>query len=128
MNDFEVSVGVVVRGNRVLLIQNNMKNGLINWQFPAGKLIYNETPKNAAVREVYEETLIKSEAKEYLGYRKHPITGILIHYFICLYVSGKEKARDSREVKTLKWVNPQDLKAYIPENMYPEISQYFNIE
>ncbi len=128
MNDISVAVGIVIRGNRVLLVQRTIKEGLLNWQFPAGKIESGENPSNAAEREIYEETGIKSKSLKNIGFRKHPITDVLIHYIICEYISGKEKVRDIREIQTLKWVKPVDLKAFIPEKMYPGIIDYFELD
>jgi len=125
--EYSVAVGIVIRQNRVLLVQRTLKEGLLNWQFPAGKLESGENPINAVEREVYEETGVVCKAEEVIGSRNHPLNDIHIYYVICHYVRGKETVRNTREVKLVKWVNPADLSAYIPENMYPGIKKYFGI-
>ena len=124
--DFSVAVSIVVRNNQVLLVQRSLKeNGLLNWQFPAGKLEKDEDPLNAAEREVYEETGIQCKALEKIGKRTHPLTEVLIHYIACDYIGGTEKIKNNREVKSIKWVKPLDLLAYIPNFLYPGIKEYF---
>lgn len=126
-NEIRVVVAIVQRQNRVLLVQRTLKAGVLNWQFPAGKIEKGEEQFNAAEREVHEETGVRCKAIKDLGHRVHPINNVLIYYIICDYISGKEHVKDHREIKTISWVNPSDLKAYIPENMYPGIIDYFEL-
>jgi len=57
------SGGVVVFGNTILLLKKY--NG--DWVLPKGRLEKGETFKTAALREVLEESGVKSEVIEYIG-------------------------------------------------------------
>lgn len=60
----EVSAGgVVVLGNSILLLRKY--NG--DWVLPKGKVEKGETHKQAALREVKEETGVKAHIEKYLG-------------------------------------------------------------
>ena len=50
-----IAAAVIVAGGRVLLIQRQISEGELSWQFPAGKVEPGETPADAAVREPHEE-------------------------------------------------------------------------
>ena len=63
MKNVHSAGGVVVLGNAVLLLQK--LNG--DWILPKGKLHKEEKPIEAAVREVFEETHIKSTIREKIG-------------------------------------------------------------
>jgi len=124
----EVSVGIVEKGSKILLVQRKYKeHHVLNWQFPAGKIKASETPENAAEREVYEETGVKCTAERVLGHRTHPVTGVRIHYVVCEHNAGNGSVRDHSEIKNLAWVHPRDLKAYIPDHMFSGVLKHFDL-
>lgn len=57
------SGGVVIFGNAILLLKKY--NG--DWVLPKGRLEKGENIKNAALREVLEETGVKGEILDYIG-------------------------------------------------------------
>ena len=61
MAEFNRYSGVVVKNkDKVLLCKRSPNKTLPNeWSIPSGKVEGNETPKDAAIREFYEETNIK---------------------------------------------------------------------
>ena len=63
MKNIQSAGGVVVLGNSILLLQK--LNG--DWILPKGKLRREECAKDAAVREVFEETRIKSAIENKIG-------------------------------------------------------------
>lgn len=63
MKNIRSAGGVVVLGNSILLLQK--LNG--DWILPKGKLRKEEEAKEAAVREVFEETRIKSLIEDKIG-------------------------------------------------------------
>lgn len=124
---FRIAVSIIIRHKQVLLVQRTLREGDLNWQFPAGRLEAGEDPFNTAEREAFEETGVRCRAIENLGFRKNPLNNAHIHYVICEYVSGKEFLKDKRENKAIRWVNIQDIRSYIPNNLYEKISEYFQI-
>ena len=83
---YETSAGgIVICGNAVLLLKKY--NG--DWVLPKGKVEKNETVREAASREVYEETLVKAEMIKYLG---------AIHY-----VYQASWAKNEKVYKTVHW-------------------------
>jgi 8-oxo-dGTP pyrophosphatase MutT (NUDIX family) len=51
-----IAQAIVVQGNRVLMVRQFVKRGDIVWNFPGGGIQDNETPEQACIREVKEET------------------------------------------------------------------------
>ncbi|WP_313756023.1 NUDIX hydrolase [Tissierella sp.] len=78
------SGGVVIFGNTILLLKKF--NG--DWVLPKGKVEKNESIKDAALREVLEESGVKAEIIKYIG---------MVHY---KYKNLKE---DEMVYKTVHW-------------------------
>ncbi len=78
------SGGVVVFGNAILLLKKF--NG--DWVLPKGRIEKDETIKDAALREVLEESGVKAEIVRYIG---------MVHY---KYKNLKE---DEMVYKTVHW-------------------------
>lgn len=78
------SGGVVIFGNTILLLKKF--NG--DWVLPKGRIEKNETVKEAALREVLEESGVKAEIIKYIG---------MAHY---KYKNLKE---DEMVFKTVHW-------------------------
>lgn len=61
----DVSIGVVKRGEKLLLLKRSEEiSSGGKWCFPGGKIEEGETPREAAVREVNEETGLKVDVKK----------------------------------------------------------------
>lgn len=99
--------GLVVRDGQVLLIATA---GGRRWQLPKGHVEEGETPENAAVREVREETGVVGRVVSPLPsirysfvergtrrIRKH------VDYFLLDYVEGSERDFDPQEVDGARW-------------------------
>jgi len=88
----KIAVGVVFRGNRVLITRRK-PNGLLGglWEFPGGKLRPGEDPEDACVREVREETGISVGVGSYLTRVRHAYTHfrVVVDVYICRYRGGK---------------------------------------
>jgi len=78
------SGGVVIFGNTILLLRKY--NG--DWVLPKGRLEKGENIKNAALREVLEETGVKGEIISYIG---------AVHY------DYKNLKEDEMVTKTVHW-------------------------
>ncbi|MGW7002377.1 NUDIX domain-containing protein [Streptomyces sp. NPDC054933] len=83
-----VLAAVIVQDGRVLLVRRAVAEGVLRWQFPAGKVESGETAAQAAVWEAAEEAGLAVEAVRALGDRVHPATGRRIAYAACRVVLG----------------------------------------
>jgi len=99
--------GVVVRDGEMLLIATA---GGRRWQLPKGRLEPGESPEQAAVREVREETGVTARVVAPLAgvdywfaegsakrIRKH------VDFFLLGFVEGSEANFDAREVDEARW-------------------------
>ncbi len=106
--------GIIEQDGKILLVrraQNPFKN---SWNLPAGYVENDESPAEAAVREVFEETGLQVEENGLVGvhfFADDPRgNGILIVYQ-CAIVSGR--VRETDEGLQIKYF----AKQAIPENL-----------
>ena len=113
------AVGVVVfKGDQVLLIQRSKPPKEAHWSIPGGAQDLGEPLKEAAKREVLEETsiaiknIILIDAVDYI--KKDQKEKIQFHYslidYSAEYLSGDIKAGD--DATDAKWVSINDLSQY----------------
>jgi 8-oxo-dGTP pyrophosphatase MutT (NUDIX family) len=76
--------GVVVRresGGYVVLIGRRRENG--EWRLPKGKIDPGETPEQAAIREIREETGVEAEIIVAIGDDLRPRSAKRIRFYLC---------------------------------------------
>ena len=96
--------------NKFLLIKR--AEGYIIWEFPGGKIEIDETPKQAALRELKEETGIVAEDAKFLGRSKVVYSnGDVRHNWLFLVETKKEPTikLNPREHTEYKWVGIKEL-------------------
>jgi 8-oxo-dGTP diphosphatase len=99
---------------RVLIAQRPLDKtfgGL--WEFPGGKVGFDEQPETALIRELHEELGIVVEeaciAPLTFASFAYPEFHLLMPLYICRRWNGFAVAR---EHQALRWVPPKDLRAY----------------
>ncbi len=105
--------GVLFKDELVLLIKN--PSGV--WTFPKGNIEEGETPEEAALREVLEETGVRGRILQDLGeisyryrFRGKPIFKT-VRYYLMEYVEGEP--RPSWEVKDAKFYPVHEVEEVI---------------
>lgn len=51
-----IAQGLLIRGKEILMVKQHVERGDIVWNFPGGGIEEGETPEQACIREVKEET------------------------------------------------------------------------
>lgn len=109
-NEFS-SGGIVYKDNQFLLVENSrMKNPEEKWWgFPKGHLEAGESTEQAAIREVEEETGVKSEIVQKIGQSKYTLTKNeekifkVVTIFLMQYISGDLNPQ-IEEVSNVIWL------------------------
>ena len=120
----QTSAGGVVyrrggRGTEVALISVGEEE---RWQLPKGLVGRNESPEEAALREVREETGLECEivspleTVEYWYFSKGSARRVRfhkrVHFYLMRYLSGDTEGHDD-EVNEARWVESEDAAAML---------------
>jgi len=119
-----VSMAIITRGDRVLMIQRRQREGRLSWAFPGGGIEAGESPEQAAVREVAEETALEVKAVRVLGARIHPDTGADMTYVACEAVAGEARVEDAEELAEVAWIGLAEIPEYVPWGLFPPVQEY----
>jgi 8-oxo-dGTP diphosphatase len=108
------AAALIDQDSRVLIAQRPPDKSLGGlWEFPGGKVELDERPEAALRRELHEELGIEVEeaclAPFTFASFAYPDFHLLMPLYICRRWTGFVAARENQ---TLKWVRPQDLRAY----------------
>ena len=113
---------MVNAGRAAALIGRRSRRGELLWSFPKGHIEHGETPEEAAVREIHEETGILGRVVAAVGStdfwfmagsrRVHKT----VQHFLLEFVRG-ELCSDDHEVSAVAWVPLADLPATLA---YPD--------
>ena len=112
---------VVLRGERVLLVQRRDPPNAGQWAIPGGSVRLGETLQAAAEREVLEETGVTIRAGRSVfafdAIERDPSGAVRYHYVIvdllAEYVTGEPRARD--DALDAAWLSTEDLQR-VPVN------------
>lgn len=99
-------------------------DGVPPWGFISGKIEPGESPADAAVREVKEETGCEIEAGQVIGERVHPKTGRTMIYMAGMPVRGtKVIVGDEQELAEVRWVSLAEADELLP-GMFEPVREY----
>lgn len=109
---------VICRKDDKILVQREYSYPVdeILWQFPGGKIEADETPEQAATRELAEESGIKAENAKCIGwfYPDNRRTNARLFVVECDYVTDDEKARpDDTEFIESEWIENGQISQMI---------------
>jgi 8-oxo-dGTP diphosphatase len=114
---------IVVSGRRVLISKRNDKQP--PWAFIGGKIGPGESPADAAVREVKEETGLRIKAGEEIGRRLHPVTERWMVYIAATPEGGTDAfVGDTDELAEVRWVTPAEADKLTAGTIYEPVRAY----
>ena len=95
------------------------------WTFIAGKIESGESPADAAVREVKEETGLRIEAGGVIGRRVHPNTGRTMVYMAAQPTHGTDVfVGDQEELAEVRWVSLAKAEELMNGMIFEPVQKY----
>lgn len=119
-------IGIVQRGEYVLVVRRKHSEGKLLWQFPGGTVEEGETFEDAVIRELKEETGINAKVVKNLGERIHPYTKKYMVYIACEYINGELHISDE-DLDKVEWVKQKNLEKYFSTPIYEAVAEYLGI-
>lgn len=106
--------GAVLKDKKILLIKRRNDPFKDSWALPGGFVEYNERVEDAVVREIYEETGLKTKIKNLVGIYSDPKRDPRGHVVTVVYLleigGGTLKGGDdASEAKFFDWNNLPEL-------------------
>ena len=116
-------VAAIVTSPKGVLV-GRRRDGKPPWTFIAGEVEPGESPEDAAVREVKEETGLLIRAGEIIGERDHPATGRHMIYMAGHPTHGtKVFVGDEAELAEVRWVSLAEADELLP-GMFEPVRAY----
>ncbi len=107
-----VVAAIVTSDLGVLVGRRN--DGRPPWTFIAGEIEPGESPADAAIREVKEETGLVVNYSRIIGRRVHPKTGRTMIYLACVPANGTAiHVGDPEELAEVRWVSLAEVDALL---------------
>ncbi len=108
----DVVAAVIKKDNKYFIAQRNrQKHFAYYWEFPGGKVDYDESFENALKREINEELSINIKIYHKITSQKHKDEkiNVVVHYFLCEALNTNIILSEHEE---MKWVYRQELLNY----------------
>jgi A/G-specific adenine glycosylase len=110
--EYQVSAAVLRKNGKILITRRKLEGHLGGlWEFPGGKVLENETPEQACIREIKEEVNLHISVDTFMARVKHAYTHFKINMdiFNCTYISGELKLNGPIDCR---WVTADELKLF----------------
>lgn len=119
-----VIAAIVTSDVGVLIARRN--DGKPSWTFIAGEIEPGESPADAAVREVREETGLRIHAGGVIGRRVHPRTGRTMVYMAARPTHGTDAAivGDTEELVEVRWVSVAEADELMSGQIFEPVRQH----
>ena len=112
MGPTKVVAAIIKKNNLFLIVQRNRNKHLgLKWEFPGGKVLSNETSKEALIREIKEELNVTINVQEKIAEEKYKDDkiDIVLNYFLCTLQNGSMVLN---EHENFSWVEKKDFNKY----------------
>lgn len=120
----KVSVsGIIIENNQVLLVKRSMNQTYFPgfYEFPGGKIEFGESPEDAVIREVGEETGLKTIIVKLISCRSYLSKNNTQHnielFYLLSILDSNLKIKLSDEHDHYLWVDENNVhETYLPED------------
>ena len=114
-----IASSCIIDNNKILMVQENKTDIQGLWDLPGGKLKIDEDIKQAAIREILEETGYNIELKNILLIQNY-ITNrgvLLIIYFQASLSDSRQVEYRKNEISNVKWFTLEEIKNIPKKNI-----------
>ena len=111
MQTIVVSAGILIEQRRVLLTQRKAGSHLAGaWEFPGGKVLPGEDPRDALARELTEELGIETTAGDVIEvtFHRYAEGAVMLIFYRAERRSGSPEPR-AIDVAAFRWAGADDL-------------------
>ena len=112
MNPIDVVAAIIKSEGYYLLAKRNKDKYMgLKWEFPGGKVEYNETFKEALSREILEELNVNIQIHSKVAEERYQAEeiNITLHYYMCSLIDNDIVLS---EHEAIEWVKKQDFVKY----------------
>ena len=124
-----VTCAIILKDEKILVAQRNEKMKLpLKWEFPGGKLEFNENEIECIKREIKEEININIEVLQKLSNNIHDYDTFKIKLipFVVRYISGEIKLAEHKDYRLLE--RSQLLNLDWAEADLPIVEEFLKLE
>lgn len=120
-----VAVAIITHPDRPAVLMEHRRDEAPPWTFPAAEIQPGESPADALVRRVPEETGLTVRARYVIGARMHPRTGHFLRYLACDLelpetADTASAQADDQDADRVEWLTPEEVAEVAPD-IYPPV-------
>ncbi|MGM7700188.1 NUDIX hydrolase [Pseudalkalibacillus sp. Hm43] len=105
-----ISRAIIMKDRKILMVKQHVKRGAIVWNFPGGGVEQDETPEEACIREVKEETGYDIRITSLFSKFKGKFT------YLAEVIGGEmhldQTNPDNEDLLDLRWISLDDLEKF----------------
>ena len=105
-----IAQAVIIQNNHVLMVRQYVQRGDIVWNFPGGGIEVDETPMEACIREVKEETGLEVKGLHLLHEQNKKYTFIITEFTGRLALDKTNE--DNDDIIEVQWISLKDMDKF----------------
>ncbi len=123
-----IVIGIVRKGNKVLMVRRRNPIDKLTWQFVAGRLKVNqESEEECIIREVSEETGVRVNVLHKIGEKVDGAVPYKRIYYALEYLDGDASNNDVVENSDVSWVPIASVDKFVTTKIDEKVRAFLNI-
>ncbi|MEK3779236.1 NUDIX hydrolase [Paenibacillus sp. FSL R5-0810] len=105
-----IAQAIIIKDKYILMVRQFVQRGAIVWNFPGGGIEEGETPDEACIREVKEETGLDVKALKLIQHQEGKYTYLVTDIEGRIHLDKSNK--DNDDIIEIKWLSIDDYKIF----------------